>query len=151
MKCFKNASLLLGMSLLLSSAAALRLPGAALRPVQPAAAVRSSVVRMDAVEDKIDAAVKSSKVFLFMKGTKLFPQCGFSNTAVSILNSITQDYETFDVLSDEGVREGVKKYSNWPTIPQLYVGGEFIGGCDIMIEMYENGELAEEIEKAVAS
>ena len=86
-----------------------------------------------------------------MKGNKLFPQCGFSNTAVMILKSITEDFETFDVLSDQSIREGVKTYSNWPTIPQLYVDGEFLGGCDIMIEMYQDGSLAEEIEKASAS
>ena len=78
---------------------------------------------------------------LFMKGNKLFPQCGFSNTAVMIMKSITEDFETFDVLSDMEMREGIKKYSNWPTIPQCYIDGEFIGGCDLMIEMYQSGEL----------
>ena len=93
------------------------------------------------------------QVFLFMKGNKMFPQCGFSNTAVMILKSIpaAADFETFDVLGDQSIREGIKTYSNWPTIPQCYIDGEFIGGCDLMIEMYQNGELQEEIEKAVAS
>ena len=80
-----------------------------------------------------------------------FPQCGFSNTAVMILKSITNDFETFDVLSDEEIRQGVKEFSNWPTIPQIYVEGEFMGGCDILIEMYESGELQEVIEKAVSA
>ena len=91
------------------------------------------------------------RVMLFMKGNKLFPQCGFSNTAVQILNSITQDFETFDVLADNDIREGIKQYSNWPTIPQCYIEGEFIGGCDLMIEMYQSGELQEMVEKAQAS
>ena len=88
---------------------------------------------------------------LFMKGNKLFPQCGFSNTAVRILQSITEDFETFDVLADNDIREGIKQYSNWPTIPQCYIEGEFIGGCDLMIEMYQSGELQEMVEKAQAS
>ena len=89
---------------------------------------------------------------LFMKGNKLFPQCGFSNTAVMILKSIpaAADFETFDVLADQDVREGIKQYSNWPTIPQCYIDGEFIGGCDLLIEMYQSGELQEMIEKAAA-
>ena len=91
------------------------------------------------------------EVLLFMKGSKLFPQCGFSNTAVQILNAIDAPYETFDVLADFDVREGVKAYSNWPTIPQCYIDGEFIGGCDVMIEMYQSGELQEMVEKANAS
>jgi monothiol glutaredoxin len=85
-----------------------------------------------------------------MKGSKLFPQCGFSNTAVQILESFGIDFHTVDVLSDESIRSGVKEFSQWPTIPQLYVAGEFVGGSDIMIEMYQNGELAEMIEKAKA-
>ena len=90
---------------------------------------------------------------LFMKGNKMFPQCGFSNTAVMILKSIpaAAEFETFDVLADNEIREGIKAYSNWPTIPQCYVDGEFIGGCDILIEMYQSGELQEVIEKAAAS
>ena len=85
-----------------------------------------------------------------MKGSKVFPQCGFSNTACQILQSYNIDFETVDVLADESIRQGVKEFSQWPTIPQLYVAGEFIGGSDIMIEMYQNGELAEMIEKARA-
>lgn len=101
-------------------------------------------------QERIQALVDNHPVLLFMKGSKLFPQCGFSNTAVQILNSYGIDFHTVDVLSDEAVRSGVKEFSQWPTIPQLYVTGEFIGGSDIMIEMYQNGELGEMIEKAVS-
>ena len=80
---------------------------------------------------------------LFMKGTKIFPQCGFSNMAVQILNAIGADFETCDVLSDDFIRQQIKTYSDWPTIPQLYVDGEFVGGSDIMLEMYQAGELQE--------
>ena len=85
-----------------------------------------------------------------MKGSKIFPQCGFSNTACQILQSFSIDFETVDVLADESIRSGVKDFSQWPTIPQLYVAGEFVGGSDIMIEMYQSGELGEMIEKAKA-
>lgn len=135
------------------------------------------------------------QVLLFMKGDKIQPQCGFSNTAVMILKAVTEsagcDFQTFNVLADNDVRrhplpapapasarrrrapaayfprpraspgfvglvarqvrEGIKKYSNWPTIPQCYIDGEFVGGCDLLIEMYQNGELAEMVEKAAAS
>jgi monothiol glutaredoxin len=90
---------------------------------------------------KIDGIVKSSDVVLFMKGTELFPQCGFSARAVAILNHLNVPFETVDVLQDPEVRQGIKAYSDWPTIPQLYVKGEFVGGSDIMMEMYEAGEL----------
>ena len=105
----------------------------------------------EATRERIQELVESHSVLLFMKGSKLFPQCGFSNTAVQILNSFGIPFHTVDVLSDQNIREGVKVYSQWPTIPQLYVAGEFIGGSDIMIEMYQNGELAEMIELAVAN
>ncbi len=90
---------------------------------------------------RIDALVKSHPVLLFMKGTPLFPQCGFSSRAIAILDHIGVEYETVDVLQDQGIRQGIKDYSDWPTIPQLYVNGEFLGGSDIMMEMYEAGEL----------
>jgi monothiol glutaredoxin len=90
---------------------------------------------------KIDGIVKSNDVVLFMKGTELFPQCGFSARAISILNHLNVPFETVDVLQDPEVRQGIKAYSDWPTIPQLYVKGEFVGGSDIMMEMYEAGEL----------
>ncbi len=96
---------------------------------------------------RIDAVVKGNPVVLFMKGTPLFPQCGFSSRAVSILNHLEVEFESVDVLQDQGIRQGIKSYSDWPTIPQLYVGGEFLGGSDIMMEMYESGELAEALGK----
>jgi monothiol glutaredoxin len=92
---------------------------------------------------RIEGIVKSNPVVLFMKGTPLFPQCGFSSRAISILEHIGVDFETVDVLQDQGIRQGIKAYSDWPTIPQLYVNGEFVGGSDIMMEMYEAGELHE--------
>jgi monothiol glutaredoxin len=97
----------------------------------------------DDVRSRIDSTVKSNDVVLFMKGTPLFPQCGFSSRAVAILEHLGVQYETVDVLQDQGVRQGIKEYSDWPTIPQLYVKGEFIGGSDIMMEMYESGELSQ--------
>jgi monothiol glutaredoxin len=96
---------------------------------------------------RIDTLVKSSDVVLFMKGTALFPQCGFSSRAVAILDHLGVGYETVDVLQDPEVRNGIKAYSDWPTIPQLYVKGEFVGGSDIMMEMYEAGELQQLLEQ----
>ena len=93
----------------------------------------------------IDVLVKSHRVLLFMKGDRQFPQCGFSATVVGILDSLLPDYHTVDVLSDPGIRDGVKEYSSWPTIPQLYLDGEFQGGCDIVRELYESGELQQKL------
>src|SRR5438067_3489852 len=90
---------------------------------------------------RIDEIVRSNDVVLFMKGTALFPQCGFSSRAIAILDHLGVGYETVDVLQDPEIRQGIKSYSDWPTIPQLYVKGEFLGGSDIMMEMYEAGEL----------
>jgi monothiol glutaredoxin len=90
---------------------------------------------------RIDEIVKSKDIVLFMKGTALFPQCGFSSRAVAILDHLGVDFETFDVLQDPDIRQGIKEYSDWPTVPQLYVKGEFVGGSDIMMEMFEAGEL----------
>jgi monothiol glutaredoxin len=90
---------------------------------------------------RIDEIVNKSDVVLFMKGTALFPQCGFSSRAVAILDHLNVPFETVDVLQDPDVRNGIKAYSDWPTIPQLYVKGEFVGGSDIMMEMFEAGEL----------
>ncbi|MBU6437419.1 MAG: Grx4 family monothiol glutaredoxin [Betaproteobacteria bacterium] len=93
-------------------------------------------------QQQIDQLVKGHKVVLFMKGTKSFPQCGFSGRAVQILKACgVEDFADVNVLADEAVRDGVKQYANWPTIPQLYVNGEFVGGSDIMMEMYQSGEL----------
>ena len=96
---------------------------------------------MSDVNAKIDGIVKASPVVLFMKGTPLFPQCGFSSRAIAILEHLGTEYETVDVLQDQDIRQGIKGYSDWPTIPQLYVNGEFVGGSDIMMEMFESGEL----------
>ena len=90
---------------------------------------------------RIDEIVKQHDVVLFMKGTALFPQCGFSSRAVAILDHLNVGFETVDVLQDPEIRNGIKAYSDWPTIPQLYVKGEFVGGSDIMMEMFEAGEL----------
>ncbi len=100
---------------------------------------------------RIEALIKESPILVFMKGTKLMPQCGFSNNVVQILNSLGISFDTFDVLSDEEIRQGIKEFSDWPTIPQVYVKGEFMGGSDILIEMYNSGELREKLEIALAS
>jgi monothiol glutaredoxin len=99
---------------------------------------------MSNTQQRIDELVKSNEVVLFMKGTASFPQCGFSGRAIQVLKACgvdPKDVKTVNVLEDDEIRAGIKDYSNWPTIPQLYVKGEFIGGSDIMMEMYENGEL----------
>jgi monothiol glutaredoxin len=97
---------------------------------------------MSDVQEKIDGLVKGNRVMLFMKGTAQFPQCGFSGRAIQVIKACgVNDLATFNVLEDEGVRQGIKDYAQWPTIPQLYVNGEFVGGSDIMMEMYESGEL----------
>ncbi len=91
--------------------------------------------------DRIQSDIDSNKVMLFMKGNALFPQCGFSARVVQILTHLGVPFQTANVLEDAGLRDGVKQFSNWPTIPQLYVDGEFVGGCDIVTEMYQSGEL----------
>jgi monothiol glutaredoxin len=99
---------------------------------------------MSDAQQRIDTLVKSNEVVLFMKGNASFPQCGFSGRAIQILKACgvdTKSVKTVNVLEDDAIRQGIKEYSNWPTIPQLYVKGEFIGGSDIMMEMYESGEL----------
>ena len=96
---------------------------------------------MTSAKDRIDEIVRGNDIVLFMKGTELFPQCGFSSRAVAILEHLAVPFKTVDVLQDPDIRQGVKEYSDWPTIPQLYVKGEFVGGSDIMMEMFENGEL----------
>ena len=106
---------------------------------------------MNDTSNRIDVIVKGSDVVLFMKGSALFPQCGFSSRAVAILDHLGVKFETVDVLQDQEVRQGIKEYSDWPTIPQLYVKGEFVGGSDIMMEMFESGELQQlvaDVEKA---
>ena len=97
---------------------------------------------MSDVQQRIADLVKGSHVVLFMKGTAQFPQCGFSGRAIQVLKACgVKDLKTVNVLEDEGIRQGIKDYANWPTIPQLFVNGEFLGGSDIMMEMYESGEL----------
>jgi monothiol glutaredoxin len=103
------------------------------------------------LQERIQGLIASSPVFVFMKGNKLMPQCGFSNNVVQILHSLGVPFETFDVLSDMDIRQGIKDYSNWPTIPQVYLKGEFLGGSDILIEMYNSGELRETLTVALAS
>ena len=97
---------------------------------------------MSEIHQRIDQIVKGHRVVLFMKGSAQFPMCGFSGRAVQLLKACdVQDLATVNVLEDEGIRQGIKEYANWPTIPQLYINGEFVGGSDIMMEMYESGEL----------
>ena len=95
----------------------------------------------DTLRDRIQGIIDSNDVVLFMKGTKHFPQCGFSATVVEVLRRSGADFQDVNVLEDPAIRQGIKEFANWPTIPQLYVRGEFVGGCDIVREMYENGEL----------
>lgn len=104
------------------------------------------------INERISSIVGDNDVVLFMKGTPLFPQCGFSSRAVAILDHCGVEYESVDVLQDMEIRQGIKSYSDWPTIPQLYVKGEFVGGSDIMMEMFEAGELQELLaQKGVAT
>jgi monothiol glutaredoxin len=104
---------------------------------------------MNEVQQRIDALVKNNQVVLFMKGTAQFPMCGFSGRAIQILKACgVNELKTVNVLEDEGIRQGIKEYASWPTIPQLYVGGEFVGGSDIMMEMYEAGELQQVLSAA---
>ena len=98
---------------------------------------------MTDAKTRIDETVKANDVVLYMKGTKEMPQCGFSSRVAGVLNYIGVDYTDVNVLADEDIRQGIKEYSDWPTIPQLYIKGEFVGGCDIVREMFEAGELAQ--------
>ncbi len=100
---------------------------------------------------RIKKMIDGNKIMVFMKGNKLMPQCGFSNNVVQILNTLGVPFETCDILADQEVRQGVKEFSNWPTIPQVYLNGEFLGGSDILIELYQKGELQEMVEVALAS
>ena len=92
---------------------------------------------------QIKGDIETNPVSLFMKGTPVFPQCGFSAQVVQVLSLLGVKFKSFDVLADDDLRQGIKEFSNWPTVPQLYIGGEFIGGCDIVREMYQSGELAQ--------
>ena len=115
-------------------------------------APRGAVARMssdfsrlgsEATNERIAEMIGSNKIMVFMKGSKMMPQCGFSNAVVQVFNSLKVPFTTFDVLSDGEIRQGIKEYSQWPTIPQVYIDGEFVGGCDIVVEMYQKGELQE--------
>lgn len=103
---------------------------------------------MNETQQRIDSIVKGGRVVLFMKGTAQFPQCGFSGRAIQVLKACgVTELKTVNVFEDEDIRQGIKDYANWPTIPQLYIDGEFVGGSDIMMEMYESGELQQLITK----
>lgn len=98
-------------------------------------------------KDQIDKMVKNNKIVVFMKGVPDAPKCGFSNAVAQIMRMHAVDYDSHDVLENDAIRQGVKDYTNWPTIPQVFINGEFIGGCDIMLQMHQNGELIEELKK----
>jgi monothiol glutaredoxin len=103
------------------------------------------------LKERIDNLVQQNKILVFLKGTKLMPMCGFSNNVVQILNTLGVPFETVNILDDNELRQGIKEYSNWPTIPQVYINGEFVGGSDILIQMYQTGELQQMVEVALAS
>ncbi|NMG07622.1 Grx4 family monothiol glutaredoxin [Brasilonema sp. UFV-L1] len=103
------------------------------------------------LKERIDNLLQQNKILVFMKGTKLMPMCGFSNNVVQILNTLGVPFETVNVLDDYEIRQGIKDYSNWPTIPQVYINGEFVGGSDVLIELYQKGELQQMVEVALAS
>ena len=105
----------------------------------------------DQTRERIDSLIQSNDVVLFMKGDRQMPQCGFSSKVIQMLDGLVSEYETLDVLSNPDVRDGIKIFSSWPTIPQLYVKGEFIGGCDIITELYVSGELHEKLGVEVES
>lgn len=100
--------------------------------------------------ERIESAIRSNKIQVFMKGTRSFPQCGFSAATMEILEDLGVPFATTDVLADPELRDEIKRYSNWPTIPQVYIGGKFVGGCDIIRELYESGELQTMVKAAVA-
>ncbi|KYC37551.1 glutaredoxin [Scytonema hofmannii PCC 7110] len=103
------------------------------------------------LKERLDNLLEQNKILVFMKGTKLMPMCGFSNNVVQILNTLGVPFETINVLDDGDIRQGIKEYSNWPTIPQVYINGEFVGGSDILLELYQKGELQQMVEVALAS
>jgi len=103
------------------------------------------------VHERIESAISNNKIMIFMKGTASFPQCGFSAATVQVFEQLGVPFETADVLSDPELRDAIKRYSNWPTIPQVFIGGKFVGGCDIVRELYENGELKDLVDSALKS
>lgn len=123
-----------------------------LKSASPAAKFRCSASALTPqLRDTLEKLVNSQKVVLFMKGTRDFPMCGFSNTVVQILKNLNIPFEDVNILENELLRQGLKEYSNWPTFPQLYIGGEFFGGCDITLEAFQSGELQEVVERAMCS
>ncbi|ESQ44970.1 hypothetical protein EUTSA_v10010760mg [Eutrema salsugineum] len=123
-----------------------------LKPASSAAKFRCSASALTPqLRDTLEKLVNSNKVVLFMKGTRDFPMCGFSNTVVQILKNLNVPFEDVNILENEMLRQGLKEYSNWPTFPQLYIGGEFFGGCDITLEAFQSGELQEVVERAICS
>ena len=100
--------------------------------------------------ERIESAIRGNKIMVFMKGTRSFPQCGFSAATVQMLEDLGAEFGTVDVLADQELREAIKQYSNWPTIPQVYIDGKFVGGCDIIRELYESGELEPMVKAALA-
>ena len=103
------------------------------------------------INQQIDESVRKNKIMIFMKGTRNFPQCGFSAATVQVFENLGVPFETADVLADQELREGIKRYSNWPTIPQVFIDGKFVGGCDIIRELYETGELETMVKNATGS
>jgi len=101
------------------------------------------------LQDRIQSIIDENKIVLFMKGTKNFPQCGFSATVVEVMKRMNADFESVNVLADPAIREGIKEFANWPTIPQLYVSGKFVGGCDIVRDMFTAGELQPIVDEAL--
>uniref|UniRef100_G3MKX1 Glutaredoxin-related protein 5, mitochondrial n=1 Tax=Amblyomma maculatum TaxID=34609 RepID=G3MKX1_AMBMU len=120
---------------------------ALLRSPAAAAASPLRLLCTASAADKISKLVKEDKVVVFMKGVPENPRCGFSNAVVQVLRMHGVDYSAHDVLEDEALRQGIKDFSNWPTIPQVYIDGQFVGGCDILLQMHQNGELVDELAK----
>ncbi len=106
---------------------------------------------MSNIVEQIESAIRDNKIMIFMKGNRSFPQCGFSAATVQVFEELGVPFETADVLSDPELRDGIKRYSNWPTIPQVYINGKFIGGCDIIRELYDSGELQPMVKSALAA
>jgi monothiol glutaredoxin len=106
-------------------------------------------VKEMSVEDRIKEQISNDNIVLYMKGTPQFPQCGFSGQSVQILQACGAKFASYDVLSDPEIRQGIKDHANWPTIPQLYINGEFVGGCDIMIDLFQSGELKKMVDAAI--
>eukprot|EP00275_Glaucocystis_incrassata_P001630 EC123536.1.p1 GENE.EC123536.1~~EC123536.1.p1 ORF type:complete len:188 (+),score=22.47 EC123536.1:49-612(+) len=121
------------------------------RPLYPTAPHFIIRAEEEDVNARIEKMINDNKIMIFIKGSKIMPQCGFSNTVVQIMNRAGVPYETYDVLSDPEIRQGTKEFSSWPTIPQVYINGEFVGGCDILIDLYQNGELEQMLEGALGS